>query len=272
MPTWKKVIVSGSQAHLAAVTASSAVFVGSNQAITSTANDTQLSGSFSGSFSGNVIGTAATASYVTGSIFSGTNLALSSSYALTASYALNVSVLQNLTGSGGITSFTYNGTGVAGVSLKNNANFTGNALMKWDSGNTQLTNSNITDDGTTVRIAGNLEIAGTTTTVSASNLVVADKFILLASGSTSNTDGGLVVQNAANATGSAFYWEGTDQRWSVNPAVGATDTVVAANSYMVTVSGSGANPSGNPLYGAADGSRIGAMYVNTTDESIWIWS
>ena len=52
MATWKKVIVSGSQAELAAVTASVALLVSTNQAITSTAGGTKLSGSFSGSFFG----------------------------------------------------------------------------------------------------------------------------------------------------------------------------------------------------------------------------
>ena len=46
-------------------------------------------GSFSGSFTGNLIGTATTASYISGSVFTSTNPALSASYALTASFALN---------------------------------------------------------------------------------------------------------------------------------------------------------------------------------------
>ena len=46
-------------------------------------------GSFSGSFTGNLIGTATTASYISGSVFTSTNPALSASFALTASFALN---------------------------------------------------------------------------------------------------------------------------------------------------------------------------------------
>ncbi len=64
MPSWKKLIVSGGSAALSSVTAS----VG---------------------FLGNLQGTATSASYVTGSIFTGSNLATSSSYAITASYALS---------------------------------------------------------------------------------------------------------------------------------------------------------------------------------------
>jgi hypothetical protein len=52
MASWKKIIVSGSQAELAAVTASAGLLVGSNQQITTSPSTTFLSGSFSGSFQG----------------------------------------------------------------------------------------------------------------------------------------------------------------------------------------------------------------------------
>lgn len=52
MATWKKVIVSGSSAELAAVTSSLGVLVDTNQSITTSPSTTFLSGSFSGSFFG----------------------------------------------------------------------------------------------------------------------------------------------------------------------------------------------------------------------------
>lgn len=52
MATWKKVIVSGSSAELAAVTSSLGVLVGTNQSITTSPSTTFVSGSFSGSFFG----------------------------------------------------------------------------------------------------------------------------------------------------------------------------------------------------------------------------
>lgn len=66
MAEWRKVIVSGSQAELAALTASIAVRVGTNQQITTSAGTTFLSGSFSGSFTGNGAGiTGVTATFPT---------------------------------------------------------------------------------------------------------------------------------------------------------------------------------------------------------------
>lgn len=58
MPSWKKVVISGSQAELAAVSASIALRVGTNQQITSTQSTTFLTGSFTGSFTGPLTGTA----------------------------------------------------------------------------------------------------------------------------------------------------------------------------------------------------------------------
>jgi hypothetical protein len=51
-------------------------------------------GSFSGSFTGNLIGTATTASYISGSVFTSTNAALSASYALSSSFSTSASFAQ----------------------------------------------------------------------------------------------------------------------------------------------------------------------------------
>jgi len=71
MATWKKVIVSGSQAELAATTASLGVLVGTNQSITTTQAGTFLTGSFTGSFKGdgaNLTGVTATAIFPTSQV------------------------------------------------------------------------------------------------------------------------------------------------------------------------------------------------------------
>jgi hypothetical protein len=71
MATWKKLIVSGSVAELASVSASVGVLVGTNQQIQPTVADTRLSGSFSGSFAGDGSGltnVTATATFPTNEI------------------------------------------------------------------------------------------------------------------------------------------------------------------------------------------------------------
>jgi len=74
LPTWKKIIVSGSDAHITSLSASVSIGVGNNQIIGITQATTYITGSFTGSFTGNGSGL--------------TNLN-SASYSTTASYALN---------------------------------------------------------------------------------------------------------------------------------------------------------------------------------------
>ena len=124
MPTWKKVIVSGSNANLTALqvdnlTSGQVVIGGGASNLSTTAiNGTgtivattdasglshsgSFSGSFQGTFSGTVSGTAATASFVTASgVFGpyGANSVVSASHAVTASHAINAASASFITGS-----------------------------------------------------------------------------------------------------------------------------------------------------------------------------
>jgi len=331
MPTWKKVIVSGSQAELAAVTASIALRVGSNQQITSTQSTTFLTGSFTGSFRGdgsgltNVPATTATSASVTAI----TNQTAGNPYFITfvASGSGHQPQLVN-SGSAGTNSLSYNATtniisataslaisasNIAPAFSTGNTNnniltangdgtVTGEANLTFDGttlgvsgsggigtnqstfpiapvantinlGTTTNTAINIGTAGSTVTIPGNLTVAGSTITFNTENLTVSDKFILLASGSTSPTDGGIIVSSQANNNGNAFYYDGNENRWALAPTASSSATTVTPNSYVVSVSGSNANPTNDPLYGVlANNTKIGAMYVHTGDESIWIWS
>lgn len=187
MATWKKVVVSGSSAELAALKVdnltSGQVVIGGGQAAnlsttaingtgnivaTTAATGLSHSGSFSGSFTGvvtgSLLGTAATASFVTGSIHTAGNLALSASYALTASFALNVATLNNLTAGEGITAFTYNGSSAASVAISGAADLTDGRHIKWDNTANKVANSLIFDDGTNVQITGSsVVISGSST-------------------------------------------------------------------------------------------------------------
>jgi microcompartment protein CcmK/EutM len=130
---------------------------------------------------------------------------------------------------------------------------------------------------TNVTIPGNLTVNGTTTILNVDNLLVEDKFILLASGSTSPTDGGIIVQTttgSANvASGSAFYLEtgGSTQRWALAQNVPQNATEVTPTDYMVSAQTAAGNPSSNPTYGGSS-VGFGNIYVNSSDESIWIFS
>ena len=145
-------------------------------------------------------------------------------------------------------------------------NFTTDDQIVFDQGSTEA----MKIDSTGVTIAGNLTVNGSTTTISSTNLNVADAFIFAASGSAgANVDGGLIVQEGSNeGTGSALYHDTTSNRWSVAKAIKAADTAVTPLESVVTVKELGDNDApieGDKEYG------VGEMAINSNG-TIWIYS
>ena len=98
---------------------------------------------------------------------------------------------------------------------------------------------------------------------------LADQFLFLASCSAaSNVDAGIIVQSgSAHNSGSAFYHDKTDERWSVAQNMGKTHTgaAQAPTQFVTTVKTDSVNPNDTSgSYGA------GEMHVNTTTGEIWI--
>ncbi len=83
------------------------------------------------------------------------------------------------------------GTGITvnadDVQLKNAGALTNNTVVKWDSGNGQLVNSLMTDDGSTVTIAGNLDVNGTTTTIDSVIVSIGDNMMQYANANVANS-------------------------------------------------------------------------------------
>lgn len=129
MATWKKVIVSGSNAQLATVTSSIALQVGTNQFITTSPATTLLSGSFSGSFQGSA-------------------------------------TLPALTQGTGISTFTYNGSAATTVAVNGAASLSNNAITKWNG--TAFANSSLTDNGTTITGTTSIQLTGASSNLSGS--------------------------------------------------------------------------------------------------------
>ena len=93
--------------------------------------------------------------------------------------------------------------------LKNATSLTDQTLLKWDSSNGQLVNSVISDNGTDVTVAGNLNVTGTTTTLESTILKVADPIIELRKGtSLVGADGGLQINRTTDSNGIVQTWIG----------------------------------------------------------------
>jgi hypothetical protein len=124
-------------------------------------------------------------------------------------------------------------------------------------------------------ITGDLTVAGTASFNNTTSLLIADKFVLLASGSTSLTDGGIIIQNAAGGIGTAFFVEasstGTYGRFAVTGSLFAGASSATADEFMVTVKQAAGLPSAAPTYGDT-GNGYGNMYIDSGNSDIYIYA
>lgn len=122
-----------------------------------------------------------------------------------------------------------------------------------------------------VILNSNLTVFGTASFQNTANLLVADRFILLASGSTTTGDGGFLVQQGTQNVGELFGWDSGASRWAVTSSFSADATSFAPDAFMAAViSLAGTDPNTN-----APASRYnvkGNIYVATGAEDIWIYS
>ena len=149
----------------------------------------------------------------------GTTTAATASYVSAANvkFAGNVQTLTDVSTSIAGRTTTLEGTGtIQGVGTTNNVTF-----------------ANITATGN-VSITGTLFVDGTTTTINSTNLNIEDKFLLLNSGSTGPSyEGGIIVESGSTGTGNAFYYDASDNRWSLKGGLIATNTsAVTAEAFM----------------------------------------
>jgi hypothetical protein len=333
MAEWKKVIVSGSTANLAALQVdnltSGQVVIGGGTAgnltttaingtgnivATTGATGVSMSGSFSGSFQGNGSGlTGVTATpifpvtaktdlastdqffindgankYVTyGNLLTdlaGTNLTVEGTDSLTLASQISVTGITasfqgNLTGTASYAtqalSASYaNNVGSLSSNITNNTN---NYVLTATGGGTINGEGNLQFDGTTLTvtgnevITGNLTVQGTASFQNTTNLEVADRFVLFASGSNTAGDGGIVVQQGIQNVGELFGYEDIINRWGFTSSFNASSPNFTAVAMVTTTEVGTIVPSAAPVYGGAS-NGFGNMYVKTNTGDIYIYA
>jgi len=114
----------------------------------------------------------------------------------------------------------------------------------------------------------NLTVQGTASFQNTTNLDVADRFILLASGSNTAGDGGIVIQQGVQGIGEGFGYDNAVTRWGVTGSFDGSQATFIPDAFMAAVVvGAGTDPNAAPArYDAA-----GNIFVGT-DENIWIYS
>lgn len=250
------------------------------------------------SFTGSLLGTASYASQ-----------ALTASFATTAAKVNNALTLgngltgANYDGSTAITAAVGAGsliTVTADLTMVTTSSLTANQIPKFAGG--AFSGSNITDTGAQVQIgagatggvtiaagginvtgnstfnnnlvvAGDLTVAGTASFQNTQNLLVADQFILLASGSNTLIDGGIIVANGG-VSGSAMYLEvasaGTYGRWAVAYNLNASASAATADEYVVSAKiNQASDPSAAPTWGSTTNGSGNLWITNAGDIFIY---
>ena len=251
MATWKKIIVSGSQAELISVVADNLLQVDTNQIISSSVGDTKLSGSFSGSFQGDGSALTGLANVLSGSTDSGdfevdlvtefltiqgtvNEVEVSGSgQTITVGLPNNVTIAGDLTVEGGdliSTAATFNvfNSGVGTINLGADA----------ASGAT-VVNIGATTSTTTIKdnlvVDGDLTVQGDVTTINTTNLLVEDRYILLNSGSAGGVDKGGIIVDGGSGTGKAFILGEASGRWGFTGSLAQDASTATPDAFAAAV-------------------------------------
>ena len=123
-----------------------------------------------------------------------------------------------------------------------------------------------------LKVQGDLEVVGTASFQETTNTTIADRFILLASGSQSPTDGGIVVQQDQQGIGELFGFDFETNRWAFTSSFDGTQSGFNPDLFVAGVLSGSANDS-DPTNDTIDSKfeAGGNIYIGT-DESIWMYS
>lgn len=243
------------------VTASTGLLAGTIINASSVAG-TKITGSFTGSFKGdgsNLSGVASTLA-VTGSGGTPTTVALKTQ-------ALSILAGEGIDSVATAQTITISGENAAaankGIASFSDSNFT------VSSGDVSLS-SDVTI-GQDLIVSRNLTVQGTASFQATEDLDVADRFIRMASGSTSTGDGGIVIQQSGPtpAVGEAFAYDAATLRWGTTSSFDPSTNAVVPDAFMtVAIEGSGGAAASSVV---AKYTKKGNMFISASGD-IWIYS
>jgi hypothetical protein len=148
-------------------------------------------------------------------------------------------LLSSASNGSGISTFTFDGSSNVTVEVSGAAALSSNAITKWTGD--AFANSTITDDGSLVTFStgalfqGDITVQGTASFQNTENLLVADRFVLFASGSNTVGDGGIIVQQGTQNIGELYGYDSGVQRWGFTGSFDASSTSYAPEAYIAAV-------------------------------------
>ena len=119
-----------------------------------------------------------------------------------------------------------------------------------------------------VLVTRNLTVQGTASFQHETNLDVTDRFIRLASGSSNNGDGGIIIQQNSDGTGEVFGFDNPTKRFGVSGSMDPADNSFTPDAFMATVVEGSAN---DPTAVISKYTKKGNIFV-ANNEDIYIYS
>jgi hypothetical protein len=120
-------------------------------------------------------------------------------------------------------------------------------------------------------LTGDLVVLGTASFQNTQNLLVADRFVLFASGSNATGDGGIVVQQDTQNIGELYGYDSNTTRWGFTSSFDATGNSFTPAVFAGAVETSAVAPSAAPIYGGS-GNGTGTIHVDTNTGDIFIYA
>ena len=120
-------------------------------------------------------------------------------------------------------------------------------------------------------LTGNLVVLGTASIQNTQNLLVADRFVLFASGSNTTGDGGIVVQQGTQNIGELYGYDSGTTRWGFTSSFNSTGNSFVPAVYAGAVETSAVAPSAAPIYGGAS-NGFGTIHVDSNTGDIFIYA
>tara|TARA_R110000868_G_scaffold183975_3_gene425383 strand:+ start:2987 stop:3799 length:813 start_codon:yes stop_codon:yes gene_type:complete len=166
-------------------------------------------------------------------------------------------------------------TGRVTLSLPNSVTISGSTFSKNVSVAENLSVSNNLTVGSNLTVDGNLTVNGDTTVISTANLSVEDKYIALATGTTSGGNGGIIVVSGSIANtevGFGLVFNKNIVRWGFSKATPVTTTGASVDSYVVstTFSPTSGLPSSAPGFGGLN-NGLGNLHIDTATGDVYIY-